>query len=143
VSATGTGEARPAEWPTLLAALLSGDSMYEAAAKAGVSRRTAGRWRKRFRADLDNAVEQLAAAALRELSVGLLAAAARLRQVVEKGTEANAVNAARALLAGYGQMAETILLQDRLAAIEEALGIAPRREHDVAVPAFRQLLPVN
>jgi hypothetical protein len=104
----------------LLAALASGCSVEDAAARAGVSRRTAYRRLAdpAFQRRLAGARDELVTEALGELVASAGAAVARLRALLDARDDRIKLGAAKALLEQLLRIRETVTLAERVAALE-------------------------
>lgn len=113
---------------TLVAALLEGKTLEQAAAAAGVAYITAKRWRRRpeFAAALAEARREIIAGALDVLTVGARAAAGELLALLRDRTVAPMVRlrAAEAVLERLHKWAELEDLEARIRALEEKHGQA-------------------
>jgi len=110
----------------LIAALVGGATVREAAATAGMGERTA--WRRldddAFRARLDEARRQTIAAALDVLTRASTAAAATLATLLRAEYAPSVrLGAARSILELGGRLRESQDMLVRLAAVETALGL--------------------
>jgi hypothetical protein len=107
----------------LIAALAAGSSVEEAAARAGVSRRTAYRRLADpgFQRRLVGARDELVTEALGELVASAGAAVARLRDLLDARDDRIKLGAAKALLDQLLRIRETVTLAERVSALEHRL----------------------
>ncbi len=106
-------------------ALASGETLSAAARKAGVNERTLHRWRSEdgFRREVDNARAEMFGRALGCAAEGIVSGVLVLRQLCLKAkSETVKLGAARSLIELGTKLRESVELEARLAALEEALG---------------------
>jgi hypothetical protein len=109
--------------PAAVLALASGEGVVAAARKAGVTERTVRRWREEdgFRREAAQAHAEMFARALGCLAEGAASGALVLRQLALKAkSEGVKLGAARALLELGPRLRESVELEERLRALEEA-----------------------
>jgi hypothetical protein len=106
-----------------LQALMEGKTVTEAAAAAGVSRKTVNRWRQQ--PAFSEAMRDLESEAMDSIMRGLLGmgedARAALRMGLTTGSPAERVRAASVFYARLLPFREALELEERVAALEEAL----------------------
>lgn len=115
----------------LVAALMTSRTVGEAAARAGVSERTARRWCRlpAVRRALSEAQDETLKQATRR-AVAAVTEAVGILQVIMSDPNASAaarVSAARCILDAAARLTETAELADRVSALEIALGV--KHEH--------------
>src|SRR5262249_47488493 len=104
----------------LLAAFASGGSVDEAAQQAGVSRRTAQRWRALHHQEVLTARREMLDGMLSRVRAALRAALERLESIAKNSEdEAVAVRAALGLWDIFGRVSDRMELEERLAALEQ------------------------
>jgi hypothetical protein len=110
--------------PALLAALAAGQTLRDAAAAAGVGERTAGRrWADpAFRGRVAELRAEMVGRALGKMADGMAEAAGVLRQLLGADREAVRLGAARALLELGTRLRESVELEERIRALEQAAG---------------------
>ncbi len=105
----------------LLAAFVSGASVGEAARLAGISERTAQRWKALHWAEVTAARREALDGLLTSVRRALPAALERLQSIAETSQdEAVAVRASLGIWDIFGRVSDRMELEDRLAALEQA-----------------------
>ena len=113
-------------WPKAAQALAAGGTLADAAKAAGVTQRTVRNWRADEVAFAD-AVDDTRSLMLAE-TAGLLAAttttaARRLEEIIETGEERHQLAAARVVLDMAARYRSDRALEDRISALEMAVGV--------------------
>jgi hypothetical protein len=104
-----------------LTALAAGLSVGRAAARAGVSTRTASRYRADpgFQGRLAALESQLVETAMHKLNAAQVKAAAKLKRLLRSSNDAIALGACRAVLEAASTLRQAVRLEERLRKLED------------------------
>jgi len=113
-------------WPKAAQALAAGATLADAAKAAGVTQRTVRNWRNdevAFADAVDDGRSRMLSESAGLLAAATTAAARRLAEIVQSEEERHALAAARVVLDQAARYRSDRALEDRLAALEMAVGV--------------------